>query len=99
MVEGLVEDGKVCLCSNCFEEKLKYLGIMIFNIVEKILSLFVEDYELFEFFFEVLLFVLLVLFGKEMWKYFFLDFDNWIFINYGVFGCVFREFLEIVYKW
>lgn len=72
---------------------------MVFNMVENFISIFDDRYVILKFFFEFFKFDWLILFGIEMWKYFLLDLDNWMFLNYGVFGCVLKEGLEIVYKW
>ncbi|KAL9969319.1 hypothetical protein ACROYT_G021518 [Oculina patagonica] len=81
-------------------EKPKYQGIMAFKTVENFVSLSDEKYVPPKFPFELPKFDgSSTTFGVEMRKHFFLDLENWTFLNHGAFGCVLKDALETAYKW
>lgn len=81
-------------------EEPKYQGIMAFNTVENFVNAPDDKYVPPKFPFELPTFDRsLTSFGAEMRKHFFLDLDNWTFLNHGAFGCVLKDALETAYKW
>ena len=80
-------------------EKHKYRGIMQFKTVVRFLSSSDEEYVPPKFPFELPSFDRSLTFGVEMRRHFFLDLDNWTFLNHGAFGCVLKEALEAAFKW
>lgn len=80
-------------------EKPIYQGIMAFATVEKFVSTSDKEYVPPKFPFELPSFNRSSTFGVEMRKHFFLDLDNWTFLNHGAFGCVLKEALEAAFKW
>ena len=98
-----MEESMVNQVSNSLDkivlEKPIYQGIMAFATVEKFVSTSDKDYVPPKFPFELPSFNRSSTFGVEMRKHFFLDLDNWTFLNHGAFGCVLKEALEAAFKW
>lgn len=99
MADELTENVRKTLEQTALE-KPKYQGIMAFKTVENFVSLSDEKYVPPKFPFELPKFDgSSTTFGVEMRKHFFLDLDNWTFLNHGAFGCVLKDGLETAYKW